>query len=195
VIDIFSTYIRHCDFEDPMTDPVPVDETLAMSPAFLHQLGVFHGAWSSAEQAVDFAIGQLLKLSYEQTHLLTAGMMFGSKARLLSALVKRSARKDTQQLLQALNLLRSEIKRDWLAHSYIVADRQTVTFINRSAANEYSVNSIRFSLTEFSEHILALTEAAGMIHRAFFNSKDELYKFIAAIDSAKNKSPTPAGDG
>src|SRR5215211_1159361 len=50
---------------------------------FQEWFGVFQVTWASMELVTDYAIGKFLELPAEATHLITSGLMFGRKARLL----------------------------------------------------------------------------------------------------------------
>src|SRR5262249_2400557 len=78
---------------------------LLFRPDFVHELGWFFGAWSTFDMVTDFALGRFLNLPHQDTHLLTAGMVWGRKARLLVDLISRSSHPNKQSLLRALNIL------------------------------------------------------------------------------------------
>src|SRR3954470_15790553 len=79
--------------------------SLGVSGEFNALLDLFLGAWASFEMTTDFAIGKLLKTSHEQTHLITAGMTFGRRARLLADLVSHSDHPRKAEILAAFNKL------------------------------------------------------------------------------------------
>ena len=51
--------------------------------SYLQLLGIFHSNWSAIDLYTDFAIYQFLRVTPQQAHLITSGMVFGRKARLL----------------------------------------------------------------------------------------------------------------
>ena len=163
-------------------------DTLLFKDEFLAALGMFHGAWSDADLTVDYAIGQFLNLQPEQTHLLTSGMMFGRKAQLLAGLIARSDHAQKTELVAALNVLRGEIRRDWIAHAYLMATDDTVTFIHRNVSGEYRVNELTFTLTEFLEHAKKLAEAALQLQKALDLKRDKQEAFIESARKAVNKN-------
>jgi hypothetical protein len=52
------------------------DELLSMKEEFLGLVGAFQQAWANAEVAIDLAIRDLLRLTTDEAHLLTAGLEF-----------------------------------------------------------------------------------------------------------------------
>jgi hypothetical protein len=88
---------------------------LGMTVEFTSQVGRFYGIWAATELAIDYAIGFFLKLPPEETHLLTAGMEFNRKARLVMALIKRSDHTNKSQLLAALKIIQNESLRNAFA--------------------------------------------------------------------------------
>lgn len=73
---------------------------LRITPEFLTQVGRFYGLWAAIELAIDYSIGQFLKLPAEETHLLTAGNEFNRKSRVLMALLSETiTRRKTNYLV------------------------------------------------------------------------------------------------
>jgi hypothetical protein len=164
---------------------------LMFNPDFLRLLGMFHGAWTSVDQAVDYAIGHFLKIPHEQTHLLTSGMMmFGRKAQLLAGLIARSDHPQKADLLAALNHFRGEVKRDWLVHAYVQSTPTRVTFIHRNTSGEYKVKKLSFSLPEFHKHLVEMTQAGEKFQIAIGLTPEALADFVAAAERAENKATT-----
>jgi len=97
---------------------------LAQTPEFQQQLGLFYAAWSSTELMMDYAIGKLLHLRPHQTHLLTSGMDFGRKLRLLLHGYKRGRHKRKNVIIGCLNYFWSE-KRNIFAHSFMITSPLT----------------------------------------------------------------------
>jgi hypothetical protein len=120
-------------------------EGMAAERDFNLRLGLFYGAWTAADMTIDMAIGRFLYLTDYEAQLLTSGMEFGPKARLLYELVKRSLHPKRTDILHSLNKLRNDAKRNVLAHSYLIADRESVTFLERSRGADYTVKKHRFT--------------------------------------------------
>ena len=91
---------------------------LVMSREFMELTGRFHEAWTSLELLTDYAIYKLLKVTPSQGHLITAGMFFSRKARLLADLIRTSEYPNKAAILGAFNKVRDNNKRDIIAHSY-----------------------------------------------------------------------------
>jgi hypothetical protein len=168
--------------------------SLLLKTEFLEALGMFHGAWSDMDLSVDYAIGQFLEIPPEQTHLLTSGMMFGRKATLLAGLIARSDHPNKDKLMEALNVARGEIRRDWLTHAYLNATPTTVTFVHRNASGEYKVNQLSFTMEEFLDHCLKLARAGHQFQSAIGLTESRQDAFVNAAKKAENKSKARSAD-
>lgn len=93
--------------------PIP----MANHASYLQLLGIFHSNWSAIDVYTDFAIYQFLRVTPQQAHLITSGMVFGRKARLLDDLMRHSDDARKQKLMEAFNKIRAA-KRDIISHSY-----------------------------------------------------------------------------
>lgn len=119
---------------------------------FSHTLGYFHGTCGIFDIGTDFAIYKALRVSPYQAHLITSGMMFGRKARLLSDLLKNEKTYENGQLLSAFNSARGVSKRDIITHGYHILSNEKITFIERSISNEFKVRKHEFTFKEFLEY-------------------------------------------
>ena len=160
---------------------------LATQPQFTQLLGTFYAVWSSAELCVSWAIGNFLRITLEETHVLTAGMEFGRKAMLLRALVKRSDHKHKDLILGALNKVQNDSKRNAFAHSFISSTLTTVTFVERYGGGEYKATAHTFTLPEFEAHVKALIQHSAALSTALDFQPVESQKFGDAALRA-NKS-------
>ena len=84
---------------------------------FHRLLGLFHSIWLSVDPLIDFQIGKLLNSNYIDTHILTAGMEFGRKLRILIDLLKRSDLKNKDVLIESLRMLQQS-RRENITHAY-----------------------------------------------------------------------------
>ena len=82
---------------------VPVYPHLTHDPRFQQYLGSFFAGWANIELLTSYLIGKLLKITDEEAHVVTSGMMFGTKARLLRNLLYRSNHPNKAVLTGALN--------------------------------------------------------------------------------------------
>jgi hypothetical protein len=167
---------------------------ISLSDDFYRTIGKFHVLWATADLSIDFAIGKFLGLPAEDTHLLTAGMFYGRKLRLLSDLVKRNGalgEKRRTKFLQSIKHLLGA-KRDVVTHSYIWSSDIEVKFYLRKAGDKFTVQESRFTRTEFNEHAKKFEDAALIFHKALGASPKELNDFANAalsLDRKSNKSP------
>src|SRR5215813_7771921 len=105
--------------------PAPTIEDPNVPPELYYTLGMFHGMGNTRDAVVDYALGAFLKTSPEDTHILTAGMEFGKKSRLLIELIKRSDHKKKATLISSLSKIQAA-QRDQIAHSYLKTGKSTL---------------------------------------------------------------------
>src|SRR5689334_19215041 len=114
-----------------------------MRTAYIHTdefrrlLGSFHYNWAALDVRIDFAIYKFLNVTSLQAHLITSGMMFGRKVRLLVDLIKHSSDTRKPQLLSALGRV-TRANRDLLTHSYVRSDADSVTFMERKISGPFA---------------------------------------------------------
>lgn len=155
-------------------------KNLALTAEFNTAFGYFHSGWAVAEGAIDYAIGQFLGLTPEQTHLVTAGADHGRKAMLLRDLVARSDHANRAELLRTLKVIQNESLRNVFAHSYIASDENTVTFIERTRGGPYRVKQHPFTREEFFDHVGKFVRASSDFETALGFTREELAAFLNA---------------
>jgi hypothetical protein len=111
-------------------DRLDHDKPLAITKEFATTLGYFHSVFATLDLTTDFAIFKLLNVTPNEAHLITSGMMFGRKARLLTDLIGRSNHPNKKELLRAFNAVRGN-KRDVIVHGYLWSKQIRVKFIER----------------------------------------------------------------
>lgn len=168
--------------------PIPYTSSIA----YQQMLEVFHSNWSAIDLYTDFAIYQFLKVTPEQAHLITSGMMFGRKRRLLSDLIKHSSDHRREKLLAAFGAL-GRSKREIITHSYVASSAISVNFLERNISGSFKATTHDFSPQTFHEHVQMVAKAAEVFRDALEISQDELNSFVNAALSL-NKSPTTSGD-
>jgi hypothetical protein len=155
--------------------------TLQADPEFTLRLGIFHAAWVSIDMTIDFAIGKFLNLAHEDAQILTSGMMYGTKIRILKSLVRKSAHKNKAQIIGSLNKLQNESKRNVFAHSYMASDAVSVTFLERSSGGNYLVTKHRFTKIQWNSHVTNFT----LVGKEFWDALDvpdsDLEEFAMAL--------------
>jgi hypothetical protein len=148
---------------------------------FEQLIGRFHLRWTSFDFAVDFAIGHLLKTPHEITHLITAGMDFGRKARIVRGLLRQSDHPNKALLAGCLNKAQNESKRNIFAHSFWISGESTVTFVQRIQKDggvEYREHP--FTYDEFKAHLEAFENAAAQFEIGIAD-RSELVAFAKAL--------------
>jgi hypothetical protein len=163
---------------------------------FYAAVGMFHVAWATIDLVMSYAIGQLLKISDEETHLLTAGMEFGRKATVLRNLVLRSSHRNKAKIIGALNRVQNDGKRNAITHGLMVFDSAGigVTFIDRSRGGEYTATPHKFTYAEFTAHVSEFLNYTEELEVALDVKDVPFQAFARAAVSANKKaakSPTP----
>lgn len=164
-------------------------EYLVLSDEFQRLLGAFHVLWAQVDLAVDVGLSIFLRITDEETHLLTAGAEFGRKISLLRSLAARSDHKQRGTIISSLNVYQNKSYRDVFAHSY-VGDHDTeakVVFMYRPRGRP-SYSEHTYSLEEFAAHVTALNKAYQEFVRALQIPADRLQEFANAAESLNAKS-------
>ncbi len=155
-------------------------QILARTERFERLVGQFYMYWSAFDFAVDFAIGYFLKTPPEVAHLMTAGMDFHRKARLLSALIKRSTHPKKAQLQGALRKGQNESKRNIFAHSFWYSSATAVTFVERTRQGDLTAIEHRYTEIQFKTHLAAF-KAAALEFETSIAPRQELVDFAQAL--------------
>lgn len=160
-------------------------------PRYIQLLGIYHSNWTAVDLYTDCAIWQFLKVTPTQAHLITSGMMFGRKARLLADLVGRSDHMKKAAILGAFNKIRAG-KRDIITHAYARADQNEVVFVERSIAGPYKAVEHRFTLAAFETLTLSVYEEILKFKEALGISPMELNAFAeASLSLSRKESKSP----
>jgi hypothetical protein len=148
---------------------------------FHRLLGLFHSIWLSVDPMIDFMIGRLLGADHIDTHVLTAGLEFGRKLRILIDLLKRSDILNKDILVESLRTLQQS-RRDNITHAYIATSPTTLVFNYRSRGGDFTANRLSFSIRGFEDHVERMIKAAQAFQNATGFSEAEFDAFIAAAD-------------
>lgn len=156
-------------------------------------IGLFQTLWMNIEAYTDYAIGKFLQVPHEQAHLITAGLMFGRKARLLADLIGKSDHPRRSELLGLVNKVRGETKRDILFHSTIGAskDGMKLVFTHRDAGQSFRTVEHSFTKKEFISHLQFLTNLAMDLQSELQISQEEMNSFRDAAFNASRKTKPP----
>jgi hypothetical protein len=176
---------------------------LITDPRFLLFLGSFYASWTAADMTLDFAIGRFMDLPADTTQMLTAGMQYGNKIRILREVIRKGEHKNKAKLLTALNKMQNESKRNVFAHSYLIGSSgpaeffDKVSFVERPPGGEYIVREHEFTLEEWKDHCVDFAEASKDFWDALGATNDELQEFgITAVRAAqKSKRRDKSGLG
>jgi hypothetical protein len=172
---------------------MPTTRPLAFREDYTQLMGRAQSQWAALEVITDFAIGKFLKVTDGQAHLITSGMMFGRKGRLLSDLIAKSDNPQKAAILGAFNKLRGMSKRDMLAHSYLRSTKDTVTFLERCSSGEFKAKEHTFTLDEFRSYVMDFEIAIGEFHTSLGATRAQFEAFAKAALSLSRNSKTSPG--
>jgi hypothetical protein len=153
-----------------------------------YRLGIFHAVWSTVDIASDMAVGHFMALSDEEALMVTWGMMFGAKAKLLATLIKNSQHERKAALMTALNALRGNAKRDVLAHGYQLGGEKKVGFIEKPRGNDFTTRVHIFTHEEFRQHVNSLIGNANAFQQALGFPQARAQEFSDAAANLAAKS-------
>lgn len=175
-----------------MIDSLP-ETAIIRQPQFNELLGLFNSGWATLEMTTDFAIYKFLGVTELQAHLITGGLMFGRKARLLTDLIGRSNHAKKDKILKAFLAIRANNKRDVFAHGYIWSSSKIVRFIERPAGGEATAIVHEFTLDAFGKHIADFAQKCWDFYEALECDWDEVQAFGDAALSLDRKSKRSPG--
>jgi hypothetical protein len=155
---------------------------------FHRLLGLFHSIFASVDPMIDFMIGKLLNADDIDAHIITAGMEFGRKLRILIDLSKRSDLPKKGIIIESLRTLQ-ESRRDAITHGYIATNPTTVVFNHRSRGGEFTAKRLSFSIRAFQDPVERMIKAAQSFQAATEIPESEFDAFIAAANFKDEKSP------
>ena len=168
--------------------PIP----MVKQASYLKLLGIFHSNWSAIDLYTDFAIYQFLHVTQQQAHLITSGLVFGRKARLLDDLIRHSDDPRKSKILEAFNKIRAA-KRDIITHSYVASGAGSVRFLERNTSGPFKAEVHNYSAEKFHDHVKGIAEAASNFYNALVVDVAELEAFANAALSLNRKSSTSPG--
>ncbi|MEQ1931998.1 MAG: hypothetical protein ABL957_15910 [Parvularculaceae bacterium] len=162
---------------------------------FSLMLGLFNSGWATLELTTDFAIYKFLGVTPLQAHLITGGLVFGRRAKLLADLVGRSDHPKKKEILATFQAVRSNNKRDVFAHSYIWSNSRIVRFIERPAGgNEATAKAHDFTLAEFEKHVSDFADKCVAFYSALGCTYEEVQAFGDAALSLDRKAKRSPGN-
>jgi hypothetical protein len=162
-------------------------DTLQANDTFLHFLGMFYAAWTSIDMTIDYALGRFLNLPHSEALLLTSGMQFGPKIRLLYEIIRGSDNSNKSALLGALNKLRNESKRNVFAHSYLLSSKTEVMFLERTSGGDFQIKPHIYTLDQWVTHVKAFGDAGSELWTALGSPRAGFDAFAeAAFNEANN---------
>lgn len=152
-----------------------------------YRLGVFHAVWSTIDITVDMAIGSFLDVTDEEAIMVTWGMMFGPKVKLLASLVRRSQHPEKQAIMTSLNAVRGDAKRDVLAHGYQLGGLTQLGFIEKARGNDFTTKVHLFTNEEFRLHVDKLIGHANQLQAALAFTPERAQRFSDAAAGLATK--------
>ena len=156
---------------------------------YQYQLGLFHSLWSSIDVTADYLIGHFLKLPHNDALMITWGMMFGPKAKLLATLIRLSDHQKKRELMTALNVIRNDGKRDVITHGYQLENEEGVAFLERSrGSQDFETRLHAFTREEFKMHVNKLIGASNDFYEASGATVAEIQEFVDAARRLAKKA-------
>lgn len=137
---------------------------------------------------MSYGIFKFLKITEEETHILTSGMEFGRKATLLLNLVYRSGDPNKSQIIGLIRKIQNESKRNVFAHSFITSSANSISFIEQSRGGDYRAVEHKFTRRSFIEHVVSYARYCAELEKALGVEESELARFCRAALSANTKS-------
>jgi hypothetical protein len=156
-------------------------------------MGLFNGTWATLDLTTDYAIYRFLNVTPGQAHLITSGMMFGRKARLLADLIGHSDHSKKAEILGAFNKVRGGNMRDVFAHSYIRSGDDSVTFVDRSSSGEFKATEHTFTMPDLAKHVYDFAFSVEAFWNSLGVTKPEIEAFAIAAFSLNRKPKTSPG--
>lgn len=153
---------------------------MPLSPTqnFTYFLGKFHGCWSSIELSIDCAIGRFLKLSPRDSLVITAGMEFNAKAKILHDVVYRSDDPKKSEILGLLGEIRNNAKRVPITHSFMMGEKNKITFFERPRGQKFVVKEHVFTDQGWVEHVSNFIINAQKLDSALGLTPDVIQEFL-----------------
>ena len=158
---------------------------------FFLQYGQFLAVWNSFDVLVEIAIMQVLRLSVEESCILSASLGFGAKSNVLLTLLNRTpAGKQKAQLIsEAIQLA----ERNGFAHGFISvsADSETFTLVRREVKGSLEVKPRALSALQMQRHLYIVMGKFAEAQTAFSISDDDLIKYQREVESFAKAPPIP----
>jgi hypothetical protein len=170
--------------------PTGPKQTAVLTDEYHKAMGLFNGTWASLDLTTDYAIYKFLNVTPGQAHLITSGMMFGRKARLLADLIGHSDHPRKAEILGAFNKVRGGNMRDVFAHSYVRSGDGRVTFVERTSSNEFRATEHTFTMLELVQHVHDFAVSVTAFWNSLGVTKPEIEAFAMAAFSLNRKSKT-----
>jgi len=81
------------------------------------------------------------------------------------------------------------VKRESIAHAYILSTPTTVIFLSRRSGGQYEAKKLKFTYEEFRDHVKILTQAGDDFEKAPGLTQEEFNEFSDAALRANNTEP------
>jgi hypothetical protein len=145
-------------------------------------LGGFYVAWSAVQPTIDIGIGDTLKLSDQDCHILTTGIDLTKKVLLLKQLMSQGQNAKKAEINRCLNIILNESKRNIIAHSYIqTSGDDSVIFLEKGIKDGYSSTRHEFTIEKFYAHTQKIADACSSLEKLLGVDSARLTAFLAAV--------------
>jgi hypothetical protein len=154
--------------------------SFAHAPELWAALGQFYVVWTRTELTIDCAMWKLrgTDTTPENAHKDSARMKFGAKCAQLQTLLGNSKLPNGGKAKELLNRIQHESLRNVFAHSFLVSDEHSVTFIHRELeTGEGTPHTLLRQ--EFFDHVQNFVDLSVDFQQALGLSNDQVAEFAA----------------
>lgn len=149
-------------------------------------LGHYHIAWSVAEALIEVAIAKLLRLGPTEGSIVTAGLMFVGRAKILEALLARKEGGNKKALRHLRSIMNRPDRVD-LTHSVVMFHDEGLYFRRRKVDGELRSADIPYDWRGLMEKTAALSQTTMKLQQALDISDKAIHEFFQAAHSAAAK--------
>lgn len=168
-------------------DPAPTGKWQMPDPKLAEMLGHFVMAWSLIEATIEVGIGKQLGTKPLESSIVTAGLMFQTRASILMSLLNREPIKNAKAI-KILKEIEDVEDRNDIMHSVIGGSATQIWFNRRKAKRKFTSKIETYNQVRINSTVLAVSELAGRLMTALGISRDDYLAFFQESHNAANKA-------
>ena len=164
------------------------DEGLFKDPqrGTTYAVGFYHIAWSTTEAIIECAIAKQLNLGPIEGSIVTSGIMFVGRAKMLEALLLREEKANATALKFLRRIMNSPDRVD-LTHSIVGLNDTGLYFRRRKLDGGFKSTDIPYDLVSLITKAKDLSLNAGELQKALGITDDDFNTYFQAAHSAVAK--------